>query len=59
MEELKDTKVIYYTDDDKMPYLVKLNVAPDKATLRDFKMLLNLNVKNYKFFFQAIVDDFG
>jgi hypothetical protein len=42
-----------------MPYLIKLNVAPEMATLRDFKLNLNLNPKQYKFFFQTIVDDFG
>ena len=56
-----ETKIIYYTsDDDKMPYLIKLNLGPEKATLRDFKFSLNtINPNQYKFFFQTIVDDFG
>jgi segment polarity protein dishevelled len=56
---MEETKIIYYMDDDKMPYLIKLNMAPDKATLKDFKNALNANSRNFKFFFQAIVDDFG
>jgi hypothetical protein len=56
---MEETKIIYYTDDLKMPYLIKLNMAPDKATLKDFKQSLNANPKNFKYFFQTIVDDFG
>jgi len=56
---MEETKIIYYMDDDKMPYLIKLNMSPDKACLRDFKQALNANAKLYKFFFQTIVDDFG
>ena len=56
---MEETKIIYYMDDDKMPYLIKLNMAPDKACLRDFKQALNANAKLFKFFFQTIVDDFG
>lgn len=57
----EETKIIYYkdTDSDKVPYMIKLSIAPDKATLRDFKQALNVNVKNFKFFFQQIVEDFG
>ena len=56
-----ETKIIYYkdTDADKVPYMIKLNISPDKATLRDFKLALNVNVKQFKFFFQQIVEDFG
>lgn len=57
----EETKIIYYkdSDSDKVPYMIKLSIAPDKATLRDFKQALNVNVKNFKFFFQQIVEDFG
>ncbi len=56
----EDTKIIYYKEqEDKVPYMIKLNIAPDKATLKDFKNALNINSKSYKFFFQSIVDDFG
>lgn len=55
-----ETKIIYYMpEDEKMPYLIKLNKSSEETTLRDFKMSLNANTKNYKFFFQTIVDDFG
>ncbi|CAF0930040.1 unnamed protein product [Brachionus calyciflorus] len=58
---MEDTKIIYYMDEDKMPYLIKLNMPPEKAKLKDFKQSLNGGVanKNLKFFFQTIVDDFG
>lgn len=58
MDELK---IIYYTDDSTVPYLIKLNITPEKARLKDFKEALNLGtaIKNTKFFFQSIVDDFG
>lgn len=58
---MEETKIIYYMDDDKMPYLIKLNLAPEKAKLKDFKQSLNGGVanKNLKYFFQTIVDDFG
>lgn len=57
----EDTKIIYYkdTDSDNVPYMIKLTISPDKATLRDFKQALNVNAKNFKFFFQQIVEDFG
>ena len=55
----EETKIIYYKDEDKVPYMIKLNISPDKATLKDFKNALNLNAKCLKFFFQTIVDDFG
>ena len=56
---MEETKIIFYMDDDKMPYLIKLNMSPDTACLKDFKLALNANAKLFKFFFQTIVDDFG
>lgn len=58
---MDDTKIIYYIDEAKVPYLIKLNIPPEEAKLRDFKQALNGRVvsKNAKYFFQAIVDDFG
>lgn len=58
---MEETRVIYYIDEDKgdkVPYLVKLNVAPENACLRDFKKVLN-PTRNFKYFFQTIVDDIG
>ena len=56
---MDETKIIYYKDEDKVPYMIKLNIAPDKATLKDFKQALNVNPRNFKFFFSTIVEDFG
>ncbi|VDQ14072.1 unnamed protein product [Trichobilharzia regenti] len=52
-----ETKFIYYIDEEETPYLVKLNIAPDKVTLGDFKNALNR--PHSKFFFKSIDDDFG
>ena len=57
----EETKIIYYkdSDQDKVPYMIKLSIAPDRATLGDFKQALNVNARQFKFFFQQIVEDFG
>ncbi|CAH8873335.1 unnamed protein product [Trichobilharzia szidati] len=52
-----ETKFIYYIDEEETPYLVKLNIAPEKVTLGDFKNALNR--PHSKFFFKSIDDDFG
>jgi len=39
--------------------MIKLSMPADKVTLKDFKQALNLNVRQFKFFFQQIVEDFG
>lgn len=52
------TKLIYYIDDEKTPFMITLNMPPEKATLREFKSAFP-NPKAYKFFFQTIVADFG
>jgi hypothetical protein len=56
---MEETKIIYYKDDDKVPYMIKLNISPEQVTLRDFKQALNVNPRHFKFFFHTIVDDFG
>lgn len=58
---MSELKIIYYTSDAEVPFLIKLNIPPENARLKDFKEALNLGaaIKNTKFFFQAIVDDFG
>ena len=60
MSTAEETKIIYYIDDDKdkVPYLIKLSKPPEQATLRDFKNALN-DQRTFKYFFQAVVDDFG
>ncbi|VDP75272.1 unnamed protein product [Schistosoma curassoni] len=52
-----ETKFIYYIDEEETPYLVKLNIAPEKVTLGDFKNALNR--PHSKFFFKSLDDDFG
>ncbi len=59
----QETKIIYYVDThaDKVPYMIKLSIAPDKVTLRDFKQALKVKVKvkSFEFFFKQIVEGFG
>lgn len=54
---MEETKIIYHIDDEETPYLVKLNISPDRVTLADFKNVLNR--PNYKYFFKSMDDDFG
>ncbi|KAK3518836.1 hypothetical protein QTP70_014994 [Hemibagrus guttatus] len=57
---MAETKIIYHIDEEETPYLVKLNVSPDKVTLADFKNVLsNRPVNSYKFFFKSMDQDFG
>lgn len=56
MEET-ETRVIYHLEDQDTPYLVRINVPAQRATLADFKRVLNK--PNLKFFFKAVDDDFG
>ncbi|XP_008215912.1 segment polarity protein dishevelled homolog DVL-3 isoform X2 [Nasonia vitripennis] len=54
---MEETKIIYHIDDEETPYLVKLNISPERVTLADFKNVLNR--PNYKYFFKSMDDDFG
>ncbi|XP_018404676.1 PREDICTED: segment polarity protein dishevelled homolog DVL-3 isoform X2 [Cyphomyrmex costatus] len=54
---MEETKIIYHMDDEETPYLVKLNISPERVTLSDFKNVLNR--PNYKYFFKSMDDDFG
>ncbi|XP_031640347.1 segment polarity protein dishevelled isoform X3 [Contarinia nasturtii] len=56
---MEETKVIYYIDDEQTPYLVKIPLSTSQVTLRDFKMVLNKQSCNYKYFFKSVDDDFG
>uniref|UniRef100_A0A8C2AXZ2 Dishevelled segment polarity protein 1 n=1 Tax=Cyprinus carpio TaxID=7962 RepID=A0A8C2AXZ2_CYPCA len=57
---MAETKIIYHIDEEETPYLVKLTVSPEKATLADFKNVLNNRpVNSYKFFFKSMDQDFG
>lgn len=55
----QETKVIYHIDDETTPYLVKIPIASSQVTLRDFKMVLNKQNNNYKYFFKSMDADFG
>ncbi|KAI1296492.1 Segment polarity protein dishevelled -like protein DVL-3 [Halotydeus destructor] len=55
----KETKIVYYVDDEDVPYSIKVNMPPDSITLRDLKQVLSLPKTNYKFFFKALDEDFG
>lgn len=54
-----ETKVIYHIDDETTPYLVKIPLPSSQVTLRDFKMVLNKQNNNYKYFFKSMDADFG
>ncbi|XP_040902162.1 segment polarity protein dishevelled homolog DVL-3 [Toxotes jaculatrix] len=51
------TRVIYHLEDQETPYLIRINVPPQRVTLADFKQVLNK--PNVKFFFKSVDDDFG
>lgn len=54
-----ETKVIYHIDDEMTPYLVKIPMPSASVTLRDFKVVLNKQNSNYKYFFKSMDADFG
>jgi segment polarity protein dishevelled len=51
------TRIVYYIDDEKTPYVVFVQKSPDIVTLADFKCALNK--PNYKFFFKSVDNDIG
>ena len=56
---VQETKVIYHIDDETTPYLVKIPMPSSAVTLRDFKVVLNKQNLNYKYFFKSMDADFG
>lgn len=56
---MDETKVIYHIDDETTPYLVKIPLPSAQVTLKDFKMILNKQSCNYKYFFKSMDADFG
>lgn len=56
---MDETKVIYYIDDESTPYLVKIFLPSSQVTLKDFKMVINKQTSNYKYFFKSVDADFG
>lgn len=56
---MDETKVIYHIDDETTPYLVKIPLPSAQVTLKDFKMVLNKQNSNFKYFFKSMDADFG
>lgn len=56
---MPETKVIYHIDDETTPYLVKIPLPSSQVTLKDFKMVLNKQNYNFKYFFKSMDADFG
>lgn len=56
---MEETKAIYHIDDEITPYLVKIPLPSSQVTLKDFKMVLNKQNCNYKYFFKSVDSDFG
>jgi len=52
-----ETKVIYYVDDEPIPYRIKVSVDPQTITLADIKNVLIRT--NCKYFFKSLDADFG
>ena len=59
LRTMEETKVIYHIDDETTPYLVKIPLPSAQVTLKDFKMVLNKQSCNYKYFFKSMDADFG
>ena len=49
---MEKTRVIYYLNNEKMPYVVTLSVKPDNASIRDLKKILEKDHKLKVFFIQ-------
>lgn len=56
---MDETKVIYHIDEETTPYLVKIPVSPALVSLKDFKMVLNKQNSNFKYYFKSMDADFG
>ena len=52
-----ETKIIYYLDDEPIPYRIKISVDPQSITLADIKRVLVRS--NCKYFFKSLDADFG
>ena len=59
LSEQKETKIMYYIDDEDTPYLIRIPKSPGSVTLLDLKNILLLPRTNYKFFFKSADDEFG
>lgn len=54
----RETRILYYVDDEETPYSIKLPIPSDQVTLRDFKQVFAPKT-NYKFFFKSYDDEVG
>ena len=52
-----ETKIIYYVDDEPIPYRIRISVDPQAITLADIKSVLLRT--NCKYFFKSLDADFG
>jgi len=55
----EETKIVYYLNDDNIPYFLKTKIPVTHMTLRDFKDILNQNGQTYRYYFQAKDEHFG
>lgn len=55
----KETKIVYYLNNEDIPYFLETKMPVTHMTLRDFKDLLNKNDKSYRYFFQVKDENFG
>jgi len=54
---VNETKIIYYVDDESIPYRIRIPVDSLTITLADIKSALLR--PNCKYFFKSLDDDFG
>ena len=52
-----ETKIFYYIDDEKTPYVLKMAKPANSIKLLEFKTALNM--PKYKYFFETVDTDFG
>ncbi|XP_074604525.1 segment polarity protein dishevelled homolog DVL-3-like [Brevipalpus obovatus] len=55
----EETKVAYYSPNDDIPKLIRINKPLDTVTLGDFKQAINLKAGRHKFFFKNHLEDVG
>lgn len=55
---MEKTQVLYYLNNEKIPYKVTLAVKPDNATKRDLKKILQKD-HTFKVFFHTMDEEFG
>jgi len=52
-----ETKIIYYLDDEPIPYRIRISLDPQAVTLADVKNVLSRT--NCRYFFKSLDADFG